>query len=66
MKKALEPSLKGTPYENTRRVEIFVDGKFLMGVSTEHNPKNTKNTIKMLEDFVAYLKAPRIKVPVNF
>lgn len=58
----LTDALKDTPLENTHRVEIFVDGKFLMGTTTTHNPKCHEDTIKMLKDFVAFMEAPSVPI----
>lgn len=57
----LKEALKGTPFENTHRIEVFVDGKFLLGTTTTHNPKNHDETVAFFKDMVEMLETPSVE-----
>ena len=61
---AAKPDFKlKTPFENTHRVTIFVDGKFLSGTTYGKPIENHRQFVSFLKDLLAVMKAPKRKCP---
>ena len=53
-------------YDDTHRVNIFVDGKFLSGTTYGRPISNHKEFVRFLKDFLKVLQSPKRKPPVGF